>query len=102
VLPPSDSKYRGPDGVFDAATCILPDQTWFIKYNGHSTGCMKELIDWIIRSEGQPTVWQNPDFPQYLQRTEDGRAVPLGPEEPPAPPLNFMQAALAFAKTIWR
>jgi len=95
-----DAKYRGPDGVFDAATCILPDHTWFIKYNSHSVGCMQELIDWIIHSQRQPTVWDNPDFPQYLRRTEDSRAVPLGPEDPPSPPQNFLQAARAFAKAV--
>ena len=101
ALPPSDSKYRGPDGVFDATTCILPDQTWFIKYNGHKAGCMQELIDWILHSQRQPTVWDNPDFPQYLRRTEDGRAVPLGPEDPPGPPQNFLQAARTFAKAVY-
>ena len=101
TLPPGDSEYRSPDGVWDAATCILPDQTWFIKGNHHSAGCMQELIDWIIRSEAQPTVWQNDDFPQYLRRTEDGRrAVPLGTEGPPAVTESFLRAMLEFIRVV--
>ena len=100
MLPPSDSIYRSPDGVFDAATCLLPDQTWFIKGNSHSTGCMRELIDWILHSEAQPTVWQNGDFPQYLQRTQDGKAVPLGNDPEPTPVNNFFEALRNFIRAL--
>jgi len=100
TLPPSGSEYRSPDGVFDAATCILPDQTWFIKYNSHSAGCMGELIDWILHSQAQPTVWQNPAFPQYLRRTQDGRAVPLGDGPEPAPVENFFEACRIFVRAL--
>ena len=70
------SKYRSPDGIFDASTCILPDQTWFVKDCKHSSGPMHELRQWIIHSKKQPTVWSNPDFPQYLVNVE-GKAVAL-------------------------
>ena len=100
ALPPSDSKYRSPDGVFDAATCLLPDQTWFIKYNDHDAGAGRDLIQWIIHSKKQPTVWQNPDYPQYLQRTEDKKAIPLGVEPPPAPPASLPEANWAFTQAL--
>lgn len=77
TLPASNSKYRSPDGIFDAATCILPDNTWFVKNNGHSPTASYDLRQWIISAKKQPTVWQNADFPQYLLRVEGGPTVPL-------------------------
>ena len=76
TLPPSDSKYRSPDGIVDAATCVLPDQTWFIKGAAHEAGPSRELRDWIIHSRKQPTVWENPEWPQWLVKV-DGKAVAL-------------------------
>jgi len=101
VLPPSDSKYRSPDGVFDAATCVLPDQTWFVKYNWHNPDCMEDLRQWVIHSRSYPSVTANPDFPQYLMRTEDGRAVPLTEGERVQASLNFAQAAWGVAKALF-
>ena len=75
TLPPSDSKYRSPDGIVDAATCVLPDQTWFIKGAVHESGPSRALRDWIIHSKKQPTVWDSKEWPQYLIKV-DGKAVP--------------------------
>jgi len=75
TLPPNDSKYRSPDGIFDAATCVLPDQTWFIKNSMHESRPSHELRQWIIHSKRQPTIWDNAAFPQYLVKGEDGKAV---------------------------
>jgi pimeloyl-ACP methyl ester carboxylesterase len=101
TLPAGKSKYRSPDGIIDAATCILPDSTWFVKYNWHAPEPFEDLRQWIIHSGKQPTVFDNPAFPQYLRRAEDGRGVPLGPEPAPAPPGNLQQAAGQFAKALW-
>ena len=101
TLPPGDSKYRSPDGVFDAATCILPDQTWFVKYNGHNHRPFEPLRQWVIHAKRQPTVWDNPAFPQYLRRAGEFEAVPLGSEAPPAQAATFAQAARAFAALAW-
>lgn len=96
TLPPGNSKYRSPDGILDAATCMLPDNTWFIKYNVHDAGPARELRQWIIHAK-DPDVWSNPDFPQYLQRTEDGKAVPLGQEKAGRPlPQDFTGALEDF------
>ena len=79
TLPPSDGsvKYRSADNIIDASTCALPDQTWFVKYNWHNPDCLEDLRQWIIHSKTYPSVFSNPEFPQFLQRTEDGKAVPL-------------------------
>ena len=100
TLPPGSSKYRSPDGVIDAATCAMPDQTWFVKYNWHNPDCLEELRQWIIHSKSYPSIHSNPDFPQYLRRAEDGRAIPLeGPDDPP--PETFGQAVLGLGKAVW-
>jgi len=66
TLPPSSSRYRSPDGIIDAATCMYPDYTWFVHSLDHKAGPTKELRMWLIHSAKQPTVWSNPDFPQYM------------------------------------
>jgi len=68
TLPPSNSKYRSPDGVIDASTCMFPDYTWFVHGLDHKGGPTKELRMWLIHSAKQPTVWSNPDFPQFMER----------------------------------
>ncbi|MCL1952048.1 MAG: hypothetical protein FWF60_04390 [Oscillospiraceae bacterium] len=75
TLPPSSSKYRSPDGIFDASTCIFPDQTWFVKNSGHDSGPSRALRQWIVHCKGQPTVWSSKEWPQWLINVE-GKAVP--------------------------
>ncbi|MCL2106669.1 MAG: hypothetical protein FWH26_06405 [Oscillospiraceae bacterium] len=104
TLPESDSKYRSPDGVFDAASCLLPDNTWFVKYNNHSPHASEELRMWIIHSKN-PDVWKNPAFPQYLKRVEENgrlRSVPLTAADiDPASPDTVPEAAKNLAKALW-
>ena len=61
------SIYRSPDGVIDAATCMYPGYTWFIKGCRHEAGPSKALRQWLIHSEKQPTVQDDPAFPQYME-----------------------------------
>ena len=79
ALPLKSSKYRSPDGILDAATCVLPGQTWFIKNCGHEMGPSRELRQWIIYSKAYPRVTANPDFPQYLVKGRNGKAVAQSP-----------------------
>ena len=64
---PGKSLYRSPDGVIDAATCMYPDYTWFIKGCRHEAEPSKALRQWLIHSEKQPTVRDDPAFPQYME-----------------------------------
>ena len=77
TLPPGNSRYRSPDGILDAATCALPDQTWFIKYNGHQYAPSWDLRQWIIHSKSCPSVTSNPQYPQYLRLVKDDKTEPL-------------------------
>lgn len=63
------------DGKIDASTCLFPDSTWFIKNMGH-VGCnygsdYADLVQWMIEFDGQPTVSDNEDFPQFLKAGMD-------------------------------
>lgn len=66
-------KYISPDKQIDASTCILPDNTWFVKGIKHSEWTYPEnmLLSTIISSDRQLTVddfaesqfmVQHPDF----------------------------------------
>ena len=65
----TDKNYLSPDGVIDASTCILPENTWFVKdmlhcktHDGHTA-----LYKWMNASKTQLTVFDNKDYPQFLQ-----------------------------------
>jgi len=77
-LPPGTGnlKYRSPDGIFDASTCMFPDLTWFVKYSVHQSSPTREMRQWIIHYKGQPTIWSSKDWPQYLMKDDEGKAVP--------------------------
>jgi len=78
TLPQSDSRYRSADGLVDASTCAVPDQTWFVKDGPHSLKPAYELRQWIIHCEAVPTVWENPLYPQYVRYTsEDGKVAAI-------------------------
>lgn len=70
-----DHNHVSPDGKIDASTCLFPDSTWFIDNMCH-VGCnygsdYAELLSWLIETEGQPTVYGNERFPQFLKASMD-------------------------------
>ncbi len=75
-----------PDRKIDASTCAFPDSTWFIKNSPHmgtffyGTDGEKPLLQWILTSEDQPTVWDNELYPQFSVYLIDGSCVPLTTE----------------------
>jgi len=95
-----DPRYLSPDGIIDASTCNLPDQTWFIKYNGHDFLPSEALRMWIIHYDtgegGYPSIWENENFPQYLRLTTEGGTEPLD-EQPADPPKTLSDA---FARLV--
>lgn len=74
------------DGVIDASTCLLPENTWFIKdmlhckiHDGH-----KAMYNWFFYSESQPDVWSNEKYPQFLQNDVNAKTLtPLGTQARP-------------------
>ncbi len=60
-------KYISPDKQLDASTCLFPDSTWFIKDIEHDRfpKYVENIFVDIINIDGF-TVFDNPDFTQYL------------------------------------
>ena len=81
--------HLSPDGVIDASTCILPENTWFIKDMLHSNahdGIM-EMYYWFIYADECYDVWSNPMYTQFLQNDKPNlRVIPMG---------NFADGAVA-------
>ena len=84
-----EKNYISPDRKIDASTCAFPDQTWFIKNSTHidtiagkpeTTVGEQKMLQWILCADGQPTVWDNPDYPQYMVYLADGSLAPLTAE----------------------
>ncbi|MBQ6930545.1 MAG: hypothetical protein IJN38_00275 [Clostridia bacterium] len=68
--------HLSPDGCVDASTCMFPESTWFVSdfnhWNEHD-----DLVEWLKAYDGQPTVWDNPDYPQFLKgNAATGEMVP--------------------------
>ncbi len=68
------------DGIIDASTCILPDNTWFVKDMLHCvahTGT-RNFYKWFFLGEAEYTVYTNPDYPQFMLDDPDNlRLIPI-------------------------
>ncbi len=64
-----DKNYMSPDWKIDASTSIMPESTWFIKDMMHSSthDGHGEMYKWMFESEEQLTVFDNPEYPQFMQ-----------------------------------
>lgn len=68
------------DGVIDASTCYLPENTWFVKDMLHSTphAGHKELYTLFFLSDNGFNVQSDPRFPQFLQNNAaNSKVIPL-------------------------
>ena len=56
------------DRQIDASTCLLPEHTWFIKNVGHRDmpDSITALFEAIYEFDGNMTVFDSEQFPQYL------------------------------------
>lgn len=61
--------YVSSDLIIDASTCVLPDNTWFIKNSEHAdfNSAINKLIYAVLGSKKQLTVWDNKNYPQFLE-----------------------------------
>lgn len=62
------NRYSSPDLQIDASTCLLKDNTWFIKNISHdsSPACVNGLFNAIITNNGQLSVEDSSDYTQYM------------------------------------
>ncbi len=65
----NDINYISPDRMIDASTCMLPECTWFVKDMLHSTthDGHGEFYNKLFASEKQLTVFDMPEYPQFMQ-----------------------------------
>lgn len=67
------------DLQIDASTCLYPDITWFGKGLKHDSGSRYwgNLIDLILYSDEQVTVWTYEELPQFMENYNNECLVPL-------------------------
>ena len=102
----ADTKnYMSPDWCVDASTCLLPDNTWFIKnlWHGTKTDGYYEMINTIVYNN--LTIDSDASYPQFLKLAEDGNAlIPIAVESQPdseAKETTWFQDFIAFLKGIF-
>ncbi len=70
-----------PDNHIDASTCMLPENTWFIKGMLHAN-ChdgISKMYNRFYELDGDMTVWTDPEFPQFLQNDKpNARVIAMG------------------------
>lgn len=68
IIANTPEEFISPDKTVNAATCIFPDKTWFIKNTKHSNvyNDLDNLIYTILRSEDEITVNTYEEYPRYL------------------------------------
>lgn len=110
-----ETKYISPDRKIDASTCILPDQTWFIKGMLHSTthDGHGEMYKVMFSSEHQMTVHENSKYPQFMQNDIVNQTfTKVRPEKTPLEDalwdashqtntLNIMRVLIEFFRAFW-
>ncbi|MDR1410123.1 MAG: hypothetical protein LBJ12_07675 [Oscillospiraceae bacterium] len=69
---PDEHNHISPDRQIDASTCILPEQTWFIKYVYHfdPLDWRDTFAEWVFDTPGQVDVYSSDQYPQFLKWDE--------------------------------
>jgi hypothetical protein len=91
--------HLSPDGKIDAYTCLLPEQTWFIRGQLHFTGNTGALRDAILSTPGKPTIRNVKGYPQFLTAVADGVFEPNQPV-PAASRPTLLGSAWNFNETL--
>ena len=63
-----DKRFVSPDKIIDASTCLFPEKTWFFKdlYHSYFPETVDPLIMKFVQSGGEMTVFDDPQWPQYM------------------------------------
>ena len=93
-----DAKYYSKDKLVDASTCLFPEYTWFIRGINHAVNPEPylDLTDWAILYDGQPTVFTDPDHPQFVYLDGENKLVPVTEEIPVDNTNNFIKFVKAL------
>ncbi len=71
---PGEGEYISPDGLIDASTAAMPENTWYVKYIRHDEW-EKGIGFWgkaLWASEGKMTVDSNPAYPRFMVFEDNG------------------------------
>ena len=98
------------DGYIDASTCVFPEYTWFLKNERHTIHPESQLrfLDALFASETQPTVWDMPEYPQFLVFNASRELVPLTEETDvsivriPEIGENFLERFRKILEDFWK
>ena len=73
----SEYNFLSPDRHIDASTGIDPLHTWYVRGLDHreQTAAFSELINYIVYED--PTVFSDPEYPQFTYATAGGRLAPI-------------------------
>ena len=88
-----------PNNAVDAATCYLPESTWFIRYHAHmdfSAATSASFLVWLVTATVQRNVWQSELYPQYLQKSRIGDAVTAYSDPSDSDVANYRYGDLDF------
>ncbi|MBQ3520099.1 MAG: hypothetical protein IJA31_12345 [Clostridia bacterium] len=68
----SDTAFLSPDKMIDASTCALPENTWFLRDWLHCNGsdAIGALYRIMLTTDEQLTVFDMPEYPQFLQNDD--------------------------------
>ena len=68
--------HLAPDGSGDASTCMFPESTWLVRDFCHWNR-PDELMSWLLRYDGQPTVFTDKRYPQFLVGHDKNQVSPM-------------------------
>ncbi|MDR1410533.1 MAG: hypothetical protein LBJ12_09825 [Oscillospiraceae bacterium] len=91
-------KHISPDKTIDASTCLLPEQTWFVRDISHIGTSNENFVRWFFSAKKTPTVFSDPAYPQFLVLDDSGDDDIFRPEEK----LSFWQQAGAALNPVAR
>ncbi len=93
-----DAKFYSKDKLVDASTCLFPEYTWFIRGINHAVNSAPymDFTDWAILYDGQPTVFTDEAYPQFV-RLEGDKLVPVTEEIPQDNTNDFIKLIKSIA-----
>ncbi len=76
AMPEENLKYLSADKIIDASSCMLPENTWFIKNIIHDNfpASIDKLIDAFILNDNM-NVFTNESYPQYMNYDKETGSI---------------------------
>lgn len=90
-----------PDRCVDASTCLLPDNTWYIKglWHGEKTDSYYDLINSVLYDD---LTVLNDRYPQFLENDGNGNLIPMNEAETPEKETSWLQDFLTLIPRIFK